>query len=707
MVRSARAAVAVVVLALCAAPARAESLQEQVNRAIDRGVVAIRRSLGADGAGNTEDHATYPEGDTALLLYTLLKSGVAADDPQVRRAAEWLRDKRPTKTYSAALVVLALDALHDPAFERQIRATAEWIESRMNPGDRRWGYPEGETDLSNTQLAALALWTAERHGVKPKPEVWNGVLVGTLENQKESGAFAYRSYYDETGAMTVAGMTIVELALPRLPETGHERRVGELRKRAAEAMDRAWKWLDAHFSAEGNPHGPHGLHHDWIEYWLYGIERLGAIAKRDRIGGKDWYDAGARQLVATQGDDGAWRAPRDTCFALLCLRRATLTSMDDSSRPTAGGNGVVFEKKPAKPRNEVRWFRRWLVLGPVPDPGDTLFDSPPFPLGPVAPTAGAAIDRWKWSVFTSRERWNHLPQRGRPLDHSNSFAFTYLQTSADADVVLWFGNDDGLKVVLDGAVVFDHHFHGGDEWDTNAVPVRLTKGTHRLLVQLENWSGPSCLALRIAHPDGTKCPEVRPTLAADGTDLENAARAQPGFFEFDELRRLLPKDARLDIAFASDDQVDRVALDADGWGYPRWVARPEDAGEYRPSPGATGLFGMHPEGGDLPATAYWRVAIPARPSRLRIRATCAARAPGTADSLLRVGVYDGALTWALSEVVGPFKAPDSANWKWFEADLGPWAGEDVVLLVQAAAGGANGWYAEDLWIDQIEIVPRR
>src|SRR4030095_13025291 len=107
----------------------------------------------------------------------------------------------------------------------------------------------------------------------------------------------------------------------------------------------------------------------------------------------------------------------------------------------------------------------------------------------------------------------------------------YLQASADADVVLWFGNDDGLEVVLDGADIFVHHFHGGDEWDTNAVPVRLTKGTHRLLVQLENWGGPSCFALRIANPDGTKCREVRPSISADGTDLEDSARAQPGCFD--------------------------------------------------------------------------------------------------------------------------------------------------------------------------------
>ena len=701
-----RGAFAAAVLALCSTPARAESLHEQVNRAIDRGVVAIRRSLGADGAGTTDDHQSFPEGDTALLLYTLLKSGVAVDDPQVRRAAEWLRDKRPAKTYSAALVVLALDALHDPAFEGQIRTTAEWIEKRINPVDRRWGYPDGETDLSNTQLAALALWTAERHGVKPKPDLWNAVLAGALENQKESGAFAYRSYYDETGAMTVAGMTIAVLALPRLPESGHERRVGELRKRASDGMDRAWKWLDARFTAEGNPHGPHGLAHDWTEYWLYGIERLAAIAKRDRIGGKDWYDVGARRLVATQGDDGAWRSPRDTCFALLFLRRATLTSMGDSSRPTTG-DGVVVEKKPTKPKNEARWFRRWLVLGPVPDPGDTLFDAPPFPLGPLAPAAGAAIDRWKWSVVASRERWNHLPERGRPVDHSACFAFTYLQVSADADVVLWFGEDDGLRVVLDGAVVFEHHFHCRDEWDTNAVPVRLTKGTHRLLLQVENWGGPTSFTLRIAHEDGTKCPEVRPSLAADGSDLDDAARAQPGFFGLDELLRRLPVDPQSSLTFASDDQLPRLALDGDGWGYPRWVARPEDAGEYRPSRGATGLLGMHPEGQDLPATAYWRVALPARPSRVRVRATCAARSPGTADSLLRVGVYDGELKWALSEVVGPFKTPDPANWKSYEADLGAWAGKDVLLLVQAAAGGTNGWYAEDLWIDEIEIVPRR
>ena len=49
------------------APARAaESLEMQVNRAIERGLKVARTYLGPDGAGRTNLHGDYPEGDTAL-----------------------------------------------------------------------------------------------------------------------------------------------------------------------------------------------------------------------------------------------------------------------------------------------------------------------------------------------------------------------------------------------------------------------------------------------------------------------------------------------------------------------------------------------------------------------------------------------------------------------------------------------------------------
>ena len=47
----------------------------------------------------------------------------------------------------------------------------------------------------------------------------------------------------------------------------------------------------------------------------------------DKIGGVDWYDAGAESLVQAQNDDGSWGGQRgevETAFALLFLARSNL-----------------------------------------------------------------------------------------------------------------------------------------------------------------------------------------------------------------------------------------------------------------------------------------------------------------------------------------------------------------------------------------------
>ena len=79
-------------------------------------------------------------------------------------------------------------------------------------------------------------------------------------------------------------------------------------------------WLADNFTVNSNPKkgGP------WHYYYLYGLERAGVLYDTKKFGSRDWYAAGAKLLVAKQGADGNWGAHRrDTCFAILFLKRAT------------------------------------------------------------------------------------------------------------------------------------------------------------------------------------------------------------------------------------------------------------------------------------------------------------------------------------------------------------------------------------------------
>ncbi|HEX5135395.1 MAG TPA: hypothetical protein VFY93_00355, partial [Planctomycetota bacterium] len=86
-----------------------------------------------------------------------------------------------------------------------------------------------------------------------------------------------------------------------------------------------WAWLDRNWGMDRNPGHPGG---DWYYYYLYSVERAGALTGVKRVGGKDWYLEGAEQLLSRQKESGAWDEPGDgdtseTCFALLFLKRAT------------------------------------------------------------------------------------------------------------------------------------------------------------------------------------------------------------------------------------------------------------------------------------------------------------------------------------------------------------------------------------------------
>ncbi len=269
--------------------ASAESLEVQVNRAIERGVTKVRTYQNANGSFKSKYAKGYTAGVTALELYTLLKSGVRDNDPQVKKAIEYVRYQEFKKTYSVGCLIMALDAHGDAAHDEWIRRAAQWLDDQFHPTSKRWNYPGKNTDLSNTQYAVLGLWIAEKHGFTARREVWGGLLESIPTFQQEGGGFGYRPDRGTTGSMTVAGVTVLEVALERVPKNDVNYRAA--RKVAKKALARGWKYLERRFVVDANPVGEYALSSDWTYYYLYGIERLAAIAGgRERIGEHDWYE---------------------------------------------------------------------------------------------------------------------------------------------------------------------------------------------------------------------------------------------------------------------------------------------------------------------------------------------------------------------------------------------------------------------------------
>ena len=311
-------------------------LKPDIDQAIAQGVEALINSQLRDGTWG--QYGNFRGGKTALCTYALLKCGVDAAHPTVRRAMLMLDDVQPTHTYTVACMMLAYAAagqtMHRERMEDLTNLLLDWQKSG---GD--FAYPDRTRDLSNTQYAALGLWTAQKYKIKVPVKVWRQLMRATMGYQQKAeridgpvtgkhtvknggkidiAGFGYRRGQKPTGSMTTAGVSILQIC-----KIGLGTSVGAQRKKVDRAIDAGLNWLGHHFAVDKNP-GKGG----WAYYYLYGLERVGSLTRVEQIAGHWWYVEGARHLLKQQNKAGFWpgggqqREVR-TSFALLFLRRAT------------------------------------------------------------------------------------------------------------------------------------------------------------------------------------------------------------------------------------------------------------------------------------------------------------------------------------------------------------------------------------------------
>ncbi|MFN4261032.1 MAG: HEAT repeat domain-containing protein [Gemmataceae bacterium] len=243
-------------IALWLAPGAEAATDEQIQRAIQRGVEALKtRPIGDNVRGH------HQLGAQALKGLTLLECGVAPTDPAIEQAAKDVREAsiELTHTYTLALSLLFLDRLGDPRDVPLIQSmgarllagqnqTGGWtyycprIEDsevrrltnvvrqrnelvgarelpRIAPYDprkppelpaeikrqlqlinqqqavRRAGGPGGFMgggDNSNTQFAILGVWVARRHGL-PVHDALNRLDARFRGSQNADGGWSYTS----------------------------------------------------------------------------------------------------------------------------------------------------------------------------------------------------------------------------------------------------------------------------------------------------------------------------------------------------------------------------------------------------------------------------------------------------------------------------------------------------------------------------------
>ncbi len=325
------------------------SFQPSIEDAIDGGVRWLQERQNRDGSWSFMIDS-HRNGGTALALYTLIKSGVSPDDPCSVAALEFLASGDPTRTYSVGCQLMALAAIGDMQHKEWVERLVQILLEYETANHRGiWGYPGGG-DLSVTQYAALGLFAASKFGVQAPVETWQDLVSAAIDdfqlpsrevpwsgaNPSKTGSnriagFSYRPNSGPgtaTGSMTTAGLCVLGFA-----NLSVGRRLGRRHLRMIErAKGPALAWLEHHYTVARNPAAERaGSGGGRTHYYLYGLERVAALYRLEKVGQFDWYRDGALWLLGNQNDDGSWSSHEKTCFAILFLTRAT-----DSRRVATG-----------------------------------------------------------------------------------------------------------------------------------------------------------------------------------------------------------------------------------------------------------------------------------------------------------------------------------------------------------------------------------
>ncbi len=353
-----------------------------VDRAVADGVEFLKRLKDQKGDPRTDE----------LVLLALLTAGVAEDDPTFAAVLKRVLAAPLEATYNVSLQAMVLEKLDPQRHLPRIYECAQFLaDNQCRNG--QWSYgqpiapvkapvaspaskPKGSTravrklavaprpplggpggenqrdagDFSNTQYAALGIRACHDAGIVFPRELVQRAREAWLDGQEKApsgravatGAaprgWAYRTQHpDAYGSMTAGGVGAVAI---------YDSILGIDLKRDP-AVQSGLAWLARHFTVKVNPERNGNYYH---HYYLYGLERAGALCGTEKLGANWWYREGAAFLLETQVRGGAWRdegeggngwgeSLRDTCFAILFLRRATKPLVDvasvDRLRPAA------------------------------------------------------------------------------------------------------------------------------------------------------------------------------------------------------------------------------------------------------------------------------------------------------------------------------------------------------------------------------------
>lgn len=480
----------------------------RVNRAIALGVDYLKHQQLPDGSfpGHEVQH---PGGMTALVAFTLLKSGVRRNDPALQRALAALEGNVFKSTYSASVHLLLCEALAEPKRRAEAQVSLDFLLQNQERGV--WGYPGRHLCNSNTQFALLGLRAGHHLGLEVPDEAWMAAADGLKMFQDRSGGFQYQP---GERPEPYAGMTSAALASWAVLEemARDSAKVRSALVKRADVQKEAEAWLEKHFDLTKNEYGDGSWTTSWEAPYLWAVERWCGLTGRKSFAGHEWYEEGARFLIEGQARDGSWpaadRPDEDTCFALLFLRRATL-SPDGELDEIYAEIERLRAQRPERfvvPGPEAARLCDWLLAGPWAQSGETvLLLEPPFDPAGARPRLGAKLDHRDWERVTlSSVRWTDLdkltPREGNEQLWAIATTLVWeppAGSEAAFEGDLWLDLDDGWDAWLDGKRLSRERRRGTAIRGDVRFELTLAPGEHPLLVLVEDRLGAAAFGARV------------------------------------------------------------------------------------------------------------------------------------------------------------------------------------------------------------------
>jgi Predicted peptidase len=147
--------------------------------------------------------------------------------------------------------------------------------------------------------------------------------------------------------------------------------------------------------------------------------------------------------------------------------------------------------------------QKWYIHGPFANPQNQWLGHQGFQYDYLTEYGGEAKASLvsQWPQYRMEKGVINFVRIFGPIENQVAYAYCEFTSARSQTVALKLGSDDGIKVWLNGQLVFSHHIHRSLLADEDAVAVQLKPGINRLMCKIEQGNGAWGFTARLCSID--------------------------------------------------------------------------------------------------------------------------------------------------------------------------------------------------------------